>query len=61
MVKTIVLMVIRNTERNHGVTANEFAKLFSELGCVDAINLDNSGSVELYYEGYYDQFGKKMQ
>lgn len=48
---TIVLMVIHNLDRSCGVTAEEFADLFAELGCTDAINLDNSGSVELYYEG----------
>ncbi|STY31183.1 Exopolysaccharide biosynthesis protein related to N-acetylglucosamine-1-phosphodiester alpha-N-acetylglucosaminidase [Legionella wadsworthii] len=55
---TIILMVIHNPDRSCGVTAEEFAKLFEELGCTDAINLDNSGSVELYYEGL-GSFGKQ--
>ncbi|CAM2850366.1 Exopolysaccharide biosynthesis protein related to N-acetylglucosamine-1-phosphodiester alpha-N-acetylglucosaminidase [Legionella steigerwaltii] len=55
---TVVVMVIHNTERNVGVTAEEFADLFEALGCTDAINLDNSGSAELYYTGL-GEFGKK--
>lgn len=54
----IVVMVIHNTDRNCGVTAEEFANLFAELNCPDAINLDNSGSVELFYNGL-GEFGKK--
>lgn len=56
--KNIVVMVIHNPDRNCGVTAEEFANLFAELNCTDAINLDNSGSVELYYYGL-GEFGKK--
>ncbi|WP_035887260.1 phosphodiester glycosidase family protein [Legionella norrlandica] len=56
---TIVIIVIHNPDRNFGVTAEEFADLFEELDCTDAINLDNSGSVELYYEGL-GEFGKKL-
>ncbi len=55
----IVVMVIHNPDRNCGVTAEEFAGLFATLGCTDAINLDNSGSVELYYHGL-GEFGKKV-
>ncbi|MCW8416774.1 phosphodiester glycosidase family protein [Fluoribacter dumoffii] len=55
---TVVVMVVHNTERNHGVTAEEFAELFKALGCTDAINLDNSGSVELFYTGL-GEYGKK--
>ncbi|HHT0594208.1 TPA: phosphodiester glycosidase family protein [Legionella anisa] len=54
----IVVMVIHNPDRNCGVTAEEFADLFAALGCTDAINLDNSGSVEFYYHGL-SEFGKK--
>ncbi|MCW8409338.1 phosphodiester glycosidase family protein [Legionella sp. PATHC035] len=56
--KTLVVMVIHNPNRNYGVTAEEFADLFKALGCTDAINLDNSGSAELYYTGL-GEFGKK--
>jgi Phosphodiester glycosidase len=55
----LVIMVIHNPDRNCGVTAEEFANLFAELECTDAINLDNSGSVELYYNGL-SEFGKKV-
>jgi hypothetical protein len=56
--QTLVVMVIHNTDRNCGVTAEEFASLFEALNCSDAINLDNSGSVELYYSGL-SEFGEK--
>lgn len=55
--KNVVVMVIYNRDRRCGVTADEFANLFASLGCTDAINLDNSGSVELYYHGL-SKFGK---
>lgn len=54
----LVVMVIHNPDRQFGVTAEEFADLFEALGCTHAINLDNSGSVELYYHGL-GEFGKK--
>ena len=56
--KNAVILVIHNTKREYGVTADEFAQLFSALKCDEAINLDNSGSVELYYRGP-GHFGKK--
>jgi hypothetical protein len=51
-------MVIHNPDKNCNVTADEFTNLFKELNCTDAINLDNSGSTELYYKGL-GEFGKK--
>lgn len=56
---TVVIMVIHNQNREHGITAEEFAKLFSALDCHEAINLDNSGSVELYFKGL-SHFGKQV-
>lgn len=55
----IIIIVIHNLDRNCGVTASEFAELFEALDCTDAINLDNSGSVELYYNGL-SEFGEKL-
>ncbi|KTD69180.1 MULTISPECIES: phosphodiester glycosidase family protein [Legionella] len=56
--QTVVVMVIHNPNRTFGVTAEEFADLFEALGCTDAINLDNSGSAELFYTGV-GEFGKE--
>lgn len=57
--KNIIVMSIHNADKSCGVTASEFASLFAELNCTDAINLDNSGSVELIYNGL-GEFGKKI-
>ncbi len=57
--KNIVVMVIHNPDKSCGVTADEFTNLFEELNCTDAINLDNSGSVELFYEGL-NEFGEPV-
>lgn len=34
-----------------GMTLNEFSKLFEELGCTDAYNLDGGGSSTMYFMG----------
>ncbi len=57
--KVLIVMVIHNPIKEYGITADEFAGLFAALNCTDAINLDNSGSVELYYQGL-GEFGKKQ-
>jgi hypothetical protein len=56
--KILIVMTIHNQDRNCGVTAEEFADLFTALQCTDAINLDNSGSTELYYNGL-GELGRK--
>lgn len=58
--KDVTVMVIHHHNKDCGVTAEEFANLFLELNCTHAINLDNSGSVEMHYKGP-SEFGKKEQ
>ncbi|WP_080415520.1 phosphodiester glycosidase family protein [Burkholderia ubonensis] len=40
------------------VNVGQFSALFKKLGCIDAINLDNSGSVEFLYSGS-DLYGSR--
>ncbi|MBD3918181.1 phosphodiester glycosidase family protein [Paenibacillus sp. PR3] len=48
-----VLVVVDGRSRNYsrGMTLNEFASLFQELGCTDAYNLDGGGSSTMYFMG----------
>ncbi len=42
---SLVFCVMSTGEREEGINAKEFAQFFKSMGCVTAINLDNSGSV----------------
>jgi len=48
-----VLVVVDGRARNYsrGMTLDEFASLFQELGCTDAYNLDGGGSSTMYFMG----------
>lgn len=41
----------RNPGYSRGVTLEEFAEIFQELGCITAYNLDGGGSSTLYFMG----------
>lgn len=48
-----VLVVVDGRSQNYsrGMTLNEFASLFQELGATDAYNLDGGGSSTMYFMG----------
>lgn len=48
---TLVISVVTTGLREEGVTAREFAEFFMSMGCVSAINLDNSGSAAMAVVG----------
>ncbi len=41
----------RSPGYSRGVTLNEFAQIFKDLGCTDAYNLDGGGSSTMYFMG----------
>lgn len=41
----------RSPGYSKGMTLNEFSKLFEDLGCTDAYNLDGGGSSTMYFNG----------
>ncbi|HEX9026794.1 MAG TPA: phosphodiester glycosidase family protein [Clostridium sp.] len=41
----------RKEDYSKGMTLNEFAQVFEELGCTDAYNLDGGGSSTMYFMG----------
>ncbi|MFE6169434.1 phosphodiester glycosidase family protein [Viridibacillus arvi] len=41
----------RSREYSEGMTLSEFAKVFEDLGCTDAYNLDGGGSSTMYFMG----------
>ncbi len=41
----------RSSGYSRGVTLPEFARIFSDLGCTDAYNLDGGGSSTMYFMG----------
>lgn len=48
-----VFIVVDGRSKNYskGMTLEEFAETFSELGCVEAYNLDGGGSSTMYFDG----------
>lgn len=48
-----VFVVVDGRTKNYsrGMTLSEFAQVFSELGCVEAYNLDGGGSSTMYFMG----------
>ena len=48
-----VFIVVDGRSRNYsdGFTLDEFAKIFEDLGCTDAYNLDGGGSSTMYFMG----------
>jgi exopolysaccharide biosynthesis protein len=48
-----VLVVVDGRKEGYskGMTLNEFSKLFEELGCTEAYNLDGGGSSTMYFMG----------
>lgn len=48
---SLVFCVLTTGLREEGITAKEFANFFKSLGCVSAINLDNSGSAAMAVVG----------
>lgn len=41
----------RSPGYSRGVTLDEFAAIFQDLGCTTAYNLDGGGSSTMYYQG----------
>lgn len=41
----------RSRSYSNGMTLNQFSKLFEDLGCTDAYNLDGGGSSTMYFMG----------
>lgn len=41
----------RSTGYSRGVSLEEFAQIFKDLGCTDAYNLDGGGSSTMYFQG----------
>lgn len=41
----------RSPGYSKGMTLNEFSKLFEDLGCTDAYNIDGGGSSTMYFNG----------
>lgn len=48
-----VFVVVDGRQENYskGMTLNQFADFFEELGCVEAYNLDGGGSSTMYFNG----------
>jgi hypothetical protein len=47
--KTVVVVVVNNGSNTGGTTLTGLASFMKDLGVVDAINLDGSGSAQLFY------------
>jgi len=41
----------RSTGYSRGVSLDEFAQIFKDLGCTDAYNIDGGGSSTMYFQG----------
>jgi exopolysaccharide biosynthesis protein len=47
----VFVVVDGRSQESNGMTLSEFAKVFEDLGCTDAYNLDGGGSSTMYFEG----------
>jgi exopolysaccharide biosynthesis protein len=47
----VFVVVDGRSQESQGMTLTEFAKVFEDLGCTDAYNLDGGGSSTMYFKG----------
>jgi len=47
----IFIVVDGRSDESHGVTLEEFARMFADCGCSEAYNLDGGGSSTMYFMG----------